>query len=614
MNEMTTITLGLALVAIALLFSLLWQQKRKRQALHRLAQRLLWEGAPHTLLDGSAEDVTRALLTALNCTWEERSEGDDEKYLGFAFDYQGGHFALILNRASKTLTLYFQNLFSLPIAELNEMRAVTNWHNEQSFMLRATYDVRPATNEVCLSLRSHFFITHDVSRLLSSVRSALHFCFEARRDINAWYDSIKADGNEIDPERSNLEWERELYLLHEQELMHQHTEFAQRQNDDERLALSTFMAQGAGINVNSYVALQIVTERTQLIESELDIASFDLASALIGKKPDGTHYLKRLMAVLRLSYTTLDAPEHERTATLLLEAEGQATHGSYYFRTTLSLPPTQLRAERPRLGEDHHGKQVSALMAYDTETPEQKIQEAKYMWHDALDKAREGRADQLSQAQRMVINSTIPHVSMHMYWGTTYFYQARYYEALPRFEQVYELLKRDLNSLSKGDRHIFYEACYLAGFCHSSLKQYKQAYFYLDAIFGKGPKYTQEYVNCLTNAKDFRALLLIDRLLQELPPNTDEDEGNEMIDSLRSFLFRRRAYALIDVGRYKEAHDLLTQMLDDPNNSEFAHSELAYLNDLARHDARVLDALRGQTKPDKDNTPLDKWSDDTTPQ
>lgn len=604
--------IGLILVAVFALSLILyywWQGQREKRRL-RLAEQLLWEGAPTELLIGSVDDVVRALLAALNCTWEERNDSEEEKYQGYSFDYQGGHFALILNRNTETITLYFQNMFSLPLAEINEMRAVANWHNEQSFMLRATYDVRAANNEVTLSLRSHFFITKDLSRLLSSVRSALHFCFEARRDVSEWYDKLKANNSEIDPERSNMEWERELLLLNEQELLHQRVNLPVRQSPDERLTLGALLHQNVGIGVNTMSRLLIVTERTQQIDSEVDIDSFDLSSALVGKQPDGNYYLKRTQAMLRLTYTTLDAPYVERTAALLLEAVGEElVKGSFYFRVTLSLPPAPLRAERPRLGEEHHGRQISVLMAFDVESPEQKVHEANYMWQDAMDKAREGRVAELSAAQRMVINTTLPHVSTHMYWGTTYFYEGRYYEALQRFEAVYNMLKTEFYKLSKADRSLYYEACYFAGFCHCSLQQYKQAYFYLDGIFGKGPKYTQEYVNCLTNAKDVRALMLVDRLLSELPSSSDDDEGNEVIDSLRDFLYRRRAYILIDFSRYKEAYELLMKMCDDPANEEFAINELTYLKELAHSNPEIHEAIHGKPKADGDDSALDKWSD-----
>lgn len=602
--------ISFVVIAVAVVGYYAWQGRREAKR-SRLAEGLLWEGAPAHLLQGSVDDIVRALLAALNCVWEERSEDNDDKYQGYSFDYQGGHFAMVLNRNTETLTLYFQNMFSLPLHEINEMRAVANWHNEQSFMLRATYDVRPATNEVALSLRSHFFITKDVSRLLSSVRSALQFCFEARRDVAEWYDNLKANNKEFDPERSNLEWEREMLLLNEQELLHQRTAVLARQSPEERLTLGEFVEKLLGKPVERFVSLQIVTEQTQMIEGEVDIASFDLASPLVGKRAEGDYYLKRMQAILRVSYVAPEAATTERIAVVLLEAEGEAIEGSYYFRATLSLPPIRLRSERPRLGEDHHGRQVSVLMAFDVTTAEQKMHEANYMWQDAMDKARQGQVADLTEAQRMVVNTTLPHVSTHMYWGTTYFYQGRYYEALGRFEQVYDLLRTDFYHLSKDDRRLFYEACYFAGFCHATLQQYKQAYFYLDGIFAKGPKYTQEYVNVLVNAKDARALSMIDRLLRDLPQADDEDQENEVIGGVRDFLLRRRAYTLIDFRRYKEAYELLRTMLDDPANAEFAQSEIDYLRTLAKHNEQVHEALYGKRKNegDSDTDGLAKWSD-----
>jgi hypothetical protein len=50
--------------------------------------------------------------------------------------------------------------------------------------------------------------------------------------------------------------------------------------------------------------------------------------------------------------------------------------------------------------------------------------------------------------------------------------------------------------------------------------------------------------------------------------------------SFNSFLKRRKSYVLIETGRYDEARAILNELLNDPDSSDFAMSELAYLQKI----------------------------------
>ena len=65
--------------------------------------------------------------------------------------------------------------------------------------------------------------------------------------------------------------------------------------------------------------------------------------------------------------------------------------------------------------------------------------------------------------------------------------------------------------------------------------------------------------------------------------NADDDDdeqyepSNTQLDSFISFVRRRKAYLLVSLGRYDEAKTILTAMLKEPENSDFALNELAYI-------------------------------------
>ena len=49
------------------------------------------------------------------------------------------------------------------------------------------------------------------------------------------------------------------------------------------------------------------------------------------------------------------------------------------------------------------------------------------------------------------------------------------------------------------------------------------------------------------------------------------------LNAFENFVRRRKAYLLVSLGRYDEAEHLLKLLLDDPDNSDFALNELAYI-------------------------------------
>lgn len=53
--------------------------------------------------------------------------------------------------------------------------------------------------------------------------------------------------------------------------------------------------------------------------------------------------------------------------------------------------------------------------------------------------------------------------------------------------------------------------------------------------------------------------------------------SDDQLDQISNFLLRRKAYMLVAMQRYDEAERLLKQMLDNPQNSDFALKELAYI-------------------------------------
>lgn len=128
----------------------------------------------------------------------------------------------------------------------------------------------------------------------------------------------------------------------------------------------------------------------------------------------------------------------------------------------------------------------------------------------------------------------------------------------------------------------------MLGFCYNELQQYDRAYYYLTFVTGVNRTlYAEEYVNCMIYLGDYRSLMTIDGILEDLHNSIVEDEEGEVEQSVHpflQFLYRRKAYVLVELRRFDEAEEMLRQMIDDPESGDFALDELAYIQQLREND------------------------------
>jgi hypothetical protein len=124
---------------------------------------------------------------------------------------------------------------------------------------------------------------------------------------------------------------------------------------------------------------------------------------------------------------------------------------------------------------------------------------------------------------------------------------------------------------------LYHEAHFQVGFCLVELNKMQKALYYLEVAKNSYTyQHIQEYINCLCNTKSMYVLNVIEDVMKRsvMP---DSEIHIEAWKRHIAFLNRRKAYVMIDMQLYKEAANLLTELLDDPNSAEFANSELEYL-------------------------------------
>ena len=87
---------------------------------------------------------------------------------------------------------------------------------------------------------------------------------------------------------------------------------------------------------------------------------------------------------------------------------------------------------------------------------------------------------------------------------------------------------------------------------------YEKALFYLDIVYGfvGNIHCKMEYINCLVNSKDFRAIYIINKEIQEdltRAMQLKKEEITKDMVTFHHFLRRRKAYTLVNMGRLDEA-------------------------------------------------------------
>lgn len=222
---------------------------------------------------------------------------------------------------------------------------------------------------------------------------------------------------------------------------------------------------------------------------------------------------------------------------------------------------------------------MSFVLAWDETDPTDRLGKYQQLFDSLVEKNKTGQ--ELTDDENLILTTYMHRNSVGYDFGYAKWLlaQKRYFDALIQFRKVYEALKLDHDD---DTIEVYIETCYCLGYCYNELEQFEKAYYYLE-VFGHDdvigdkyfkPKYAEEYVNCLCNNGDDRAMGLMFCWIKEL-----DKKGKASADEAEFywFLWRRIAYLMIERKEYDEAEKLLNKLLKYPETAEFASQELEYL-------------------------------------
>ena len=524
--------------------------------------------------------IVSKALKALNCTGEWRKEGDAALV---RYTFQSGHFGIRIIGNCPQVELSYLFFAEAEMKDINIVRHVCNHFNINSTGPRFSYSINEEKNIIDMHILTPLLLDDDRAKdILSS----------AMVDMFLWQNSFIRSLTDVKKEAkssatSDLEWSekevaRDFFLLREQELRHQKKGAEWRQNDKEAATLKQWMDKVFGLVDVVFSELTVVTDAVTVINDRESIASYNLSDTLI---VDGAFV--RQKAMLDLVFFLPAHPTTRRRMTFSIQ-QADGCEDVLYYQVVATLLPLPSGIGRPLHSKEVQVQSHSVLLAYDLRSTKQLQDEFVYMWKEAKSKVANGEENQLTEEQRLIANVESVDAARFVYRSRTLHRQKRYYEATSCLENAYRLLNSNIDKKSLEERNLFLEVCYMLGFCYNELQQYDRAYYYLTFVTGVNRTlYAEEYVNCMIYLGDYRSLMTIDGILEDLHNSIVEDEEGEVEQSVHpflQFLYRRKAYVLVELHRFEEAEEMLRQMIDDPESGDFALDELAYIQQLREKD------------------------------
>ena len=369
------------------------------------------------------------------------------------------------------------------------------------------------------------------------------------------------------------------YLSNELELQNQKKSFQWRASRDHAVILGTMLNRIFDIQKEDLRKLYVVyTQRDgqtgEAIVQPDAIWNFDLCKAMTGERHPEMFYNQ---VTLYASYARNETTDN--TVLIHLKENG-GDEQTRFIRASIMRTISTEEGDVSFSAIQNQPEAYSLLFAYDLTDPQKRIAEFEKQVDKAAKKYAKGK--ELDLDETALIAKEMPEAGWYYSWGHEAFNEKRFWDALLYLENAFYLLKEKWynHALSKEGTDVFYHCCYLIGFCYAEMKLYQKAYYYLSLVWPlDNITYNYEYINCLVNGKDPRAIQEIDDELERLDA-LKEEEITEAIFRYHCFLLRRRAHVLTDMHRLDEAEELLKHLLEVDEYAEFIQNELDYIKRL----------------------------------
>ncbi len=514
----------------------------------------------------------KAFLRQTNCKSHEVYDKDD-KSTRYYFDYQGGHFVADIKGNDRGVDIIYPGIADMPIDELSLVRTLCNHYNSSNTLIKFTYTTSEEDNRVHVHM-SFYANTVWPDELVDNLAAFFYF----QRQFTDEYKALKQTAGENqsdDVECDHQRLVRERYIQFRQEMTHNSDSTTlEPDNNTRHLVLDELLRHILGVNAAPMRVEVTHAGKVETIEAPF-AAKLDVLGHLIEGEGEQTHFVGTQVTMM----VQLGDPQPQRLVAVVVNGEGE-DQTTLYARVTAMMVPEPPSRTRSVGSEPLVPQSATIAVAVAKSTDEQRRAEYDYMLKDAQIKQRDGES--LDELQQLIVDVANANIGYNLYWGRKLMLDRHFYQALLHLENAFNAMRTYYLDMGQGMRDTFIELCYCIGFCYTELRLFRDAYYYLDYVRDDGNiRHTSELINAMANGKDFRLFALTDDIAQAIRNRYERDEDiPDNLHSFINFMRRRRAYALIDHHQLDEAEKAFTSMLDDPDNSDYALNELAYIKRL----------------------------------
>ena len=385
------------------------------------------------------------------------------------------------------------------------------------------------------------------------------------------------------------------YLTSELRFQHQLSNIQMRANKNEKVTPGMLLNRTFDVRKEEVSDMGIISnyfdKQLEIIHDSEEIWNYDLCKSILNIDEQGEiSYKFGENVILAISYrkggsieTDIDRSLSRNDESIIVHLRGTgAGHGSWFICATILIPSPAYEKEKTYARDQNKPKALSVLFAYDETDPKDRIAQYNYLKEDAFEKIRQEKYNEITEEQTWLLDQLHVNISKDYWWGNKVQKENRFWDAIIYFENVYNALQDQWRegTITDEGKDCFFKTCFRLGYCYNELQLYEKALFYLAIIYPvDNLDYKIEYINCLVNSKDFRAIYTIHDELVRISELNKEDITEHVI-FYHNFLRRRRAYTFIDMGKFDKAEEAFKEMLDEDANKDYALDELAYIQKL----------------------------------
>ncbi len=579
----------------------------------------------YTLPDDDATELCiEEALRSINVDYSKHKSSEVD-FVDYTFRFQNGHFVLILQKEkTRMLRILFPNIHDGSLDDIDLLRSSCNDFNSQYVGIMAFYDVDSQSKAVRIHLECSLPRMSKPEELAYMITDRLEQCFSACRSLQQYIENgleYNRRSNSLDREYAKYRDEQWTAMIEECEAMHCGTTLLPEGHLGD--GSGSPITLGAWIDTMDYLIgcdlklLRLITPIGTVFETEdlAAIESYCLKDAVALTKDAQGNPLGCDDTTLELLFEPFAPNENPSgiknlcALRLFFTAESLSKERDVlYVRMTHIIPQcgTLNPKAESHFDQNQHPVSGSQIIAVELQPTQSTQAEMRFMLGDAKDKLAEGKVQELTPQQRLLVRFENYDEHFLIAKGFRFLREKCYVDAVYYLSQVWDAVNIRMRTSDKAEHALLLDLSEWIGTALYKLGLYRKAFYYIDMLQMKNrPDYSMLYINCLIALKDWRALPWINDRIEDTKNQIDtlrqnDEEVPASAYKFFQFLVRRRIHVLVELDELDQAESACKELVGT-SHEDFALSELAYIAELRKEKG---DAKPSFTIDDEDDIPF----------